>query len=280
MLIKLVTKILPKPFLPTASKCVNGKHIPLEVHERREFLHKNLTHKKEQFLNKASPIRKIKKKYKSMKLKNNQKEFYSLMGQIALTHAGIEQDIKNVLMCDWDVPENFKEEYFHEESKTIKLRTVKVDELFGERLKKRFFKEIKKRLIPDGMLKGYKQLYKELHELSLLRNKSVKAIHSFNTDGNSIHKIIQKNHGKFKSDLSYDEMVSSWMPVVNLIEHNDLLDKLIKIRQKFRNLQVKVSIDKSALHSKLCCEIGKTYPGYAFKNPYIYQFNLKNSGDK
>ena len=202
-----------------------------------------------------------------MNLEQEKLQFYALIGEIALLHAGVEQNVKNVLICDWGVPEVFFEDG----------KEVIIEKHFGEKLKKRFFREIRKRVIPQNYFDEYKILYKRFSELSDQRNAALKAIYAFDEKTSKIYQIHQKNHGKFNESKSFEEMVSSWMPKVDLTGLRDLRDNLQKMRGEFLNIQAKIFTDKIKLHGSLCCEIGKTYPGYAFKNPYLYQESLRLS---
>jgi len=266
---KSIAAIAPRMLLPNGTKAIadqhGGRQVVLNTQEQREFLERNLTHHLNQFLNKYSPTRRTIQFYKKQRLKRKQDQFYCLIGQIALTHAAIEQDLKNTLMVDWEVPEQFEEDG----------KTVVVEKCFGEKLKKRFLKEIKKRLIPDEQLNKYKALYKEFWALSEKRNKTLKALYSFNQDTAEVSQIHQKNHGKYDGSMTYEEMVNSWMPKTNISELEKLHAALVDIRQRLANVRGFIFTDKIKLFTELCSEIGKTYPLYARQNPYLYKASLE-----
>jgi len=186
------------------------------------------------------------------------------MGQIALTHAGIEQDLKNTLTVDWDVDE----------------KAQKMEYSGGKLLQKKFITLLKTLIIPEVFLKEYEALIDELVSLSERRNEAVKAIYAFSRDTAEISQIHKKNHGKYDGSMTYEERINSWIPKVNLIDIEGLLEDLVALRSRFIKLGIEVSRNKSELISEVCSEIGKIYPEYAFKNPYKYKASLEESVDK
>jgi|MDSW01.1.fsa_nt_gb hypothetical protein len=262
-IIRLIRIITPTRLLPKGTKNVDGVRKPLEIQERRELLERNLAHHFDRILQ-HSPLRRSIKLYKRYRLKRKQDQFYCLMGKIALTHAAIEQDLKNTLIVDWEVPDILKE----------KGQTVSIGKLFGERLKKRFFKEIKKLYIPDHFLEEYKTLYDEFWNLSIQRNEVIKALYSFNTDTAEISQVHEKNFRKYDGAISYEEMLKAWLPSVNLDCSEELLNNLTKLRENFTHLRHRIFIEKLNLATQLGSEKGKIYPEYIFKNPYLYKAEI------
>lgn len=256
-------------FLPTGTKLINGERIALDTPERREFFERNLSHHLNKFLDKYSPIRRSVALYKDQRLKRKKNQFYSLMGQIALTHAAIEQDLKNTLLIDWGVKEKFN----------FDGKPQNMDNIYGRKLREVFIELLKNSMIPEDFLKEYEYLRDEFWALSEKRNEAVKAAYAFNPDTAEVSQIHEKNHSKYDGSMTYEEMINSWMPKVNLQDMNGLLQDLVALRGKFLNMRAKISMDKSKLTSQLCAEIGKTYPEYAFKNPYWYQATLKSAPD-
>lgn len=265
LIIRCITAIVPKSFLPTGTKMVNSERIVLNTQERRAFLERNLTYRLDRLLTKYSPIRCSIKFYKKRRLKRKQNQFYCLIGQIALMHAGIEQDLKNTLMVDWDVPEIFEHNG----------KRKNMDSLYGNQLRKIFLKFLEEFLIPEVNLNEYKALCHDFRELSDKRNDTLKAIYAFNQDTVEVSKIYEKNYGKYDGSVSFEEMVNSWMPKVDLSVLQDLYKALVNLRQKFMNVRGFIFSDKIRLSSELCSEIGKTYPTCAFKNPYLYRASLE-----
>lgn len=273
MIIKVIAAITPKILLPPGTKVIadqnGGKKVSLNIQESRELLERNLTYHLDQFLNKYSPLRRSIKFYKEQRLKQKQDQFYCLMGQIALTHAAIEQDLKNTLMVDWGVLEKFNYDK--------KIRNM--EHLHGRDLRMIFIELLRDLLIPKEFLKEYEVLRDEFWTLSNKRNEFLKATYSFNEKTAEVSQIHEKNHDKYDGSVSYEEMINSWMPKVNFSDLESLLKGLIALRGKFMNVRAKVFRDKIRLHSELCSEIGKMYPAYAFKNPYWYQASSKKGDD-
>jgi len=263
--VRMITAIIPPILLPTGVKSVNGVQKNLNTQERREYLERTLTHHIDQILNKYSPIRRTIKAYREQRLKQKKNEFYCLIGQIALIHAGIEHDLKNTLMVDWGAPENF----------TLKGKKLNLDYLYGRKLRIVFLEILAELLVPSDKLKEYEMLCDEFRVLSEKRNDTVKAIYSFNQDTAVLSKIHEKNHGKYYVSMNYEEYLNSWMPKIDVSESKDLCQALVNLRQKFMNVRGSIFVDKIRLQSELCSEIGKTYPASAFTNPYMYRASLR-----
>lgn len=242
----------------------NGERIALDIAERQELLERSINHHTNRFLDAYSPVRISIKTFKKHRLQKAQNIFYGIIGQIALTHAGIEQDLKNTLIVDWGVPEKF--EYGR--------KTYNLEHLHGRDLRVLFIKLIEDMLIPEDYFKRYKSLRDAFWELSKKRNNALKAIYAFNQDTAAISQIHEKEHAKHNSKRSYEEIINAWMPSVDLAELANLLSELQALRGKFVALRAEIFRDKIRLTAELCSEIGKTYPAYAFKNPYLYQHEL------
>lgn len=273
-IIKALISIVPEKFLLTGTKMVNGRRLQLNKKERLELLERNLTHKFERILNKYSPIKQMAKLNNKRKLDRGKNQFYCLMGQIALMHAAIEQDVKNTLICDWDVPQEFPEKYEDSSGKS-KENTIVIERQFGERLKKRFFKELKRCLIPQNELEEYKELYGKFWKLSDRRNTAIKSIYSFNEGASEISRIHEKHHANFNGEVSYEELLSAWLPKINLKDMYLLLKELTDLRGEFNELRFGVYRNKIKLFTDLCSVDGQSYPQYAIKNPYLYEALLK-----
>lgn len=252
-ILKLITLIIPRQFLPSGHNMVDGKRIPLNIQERREFLERNLIHKKEQFLNKVSPARHLSRLYEKRRLENAQKKFYSLIGEITLLHAGIEQDLKNTLLYEWDVPEE-----------------ERVEKLYGKQLREKFLKAIKNRLIPDDMYQEYSNLLEEFKDLSYRRNDTVKALYGFNSETAEGSKINEKYIRKINPNISFEERVKAWMPKIDMDDITSLKNDLAKLRGNLLQIRIKVQRDKQKMFEGFFSVVGSSVPEYAFNNPYIY----------
>ena len=267
LIAKNIAKITPKGLLPVCTKQVNGERISLNTYERREFLERNLTHSINQFLDKYSPLRRYLEFHRKKRLKYSQDQFYKLIGKIALTHAGIEQDLKNTLIVDWEIPELIKHNG----------KQINLDTLYGKLLRKEFLRLLKIYMAPKCHLDEYKTLCDKFWTLSDKRNETLKAIYAFDRNTAEISMVHEKIHAKHDPSLNYEEFIASWLPKIDISELQELFDALSILRQEFINLRCRIFAEKLQLHSELCSEIGKSYPLYASKNPYLYKANLEQS---
>lgn len=181
MLGKLIAKITPVGWLPMGSKVVDGTRYALNKAERREELQRHVDHKFTALRDRWSPVARLLKFKNQKRAMERRARLHELVGRIALAHAGIEQGNKASLVGDWDVLEKFEEPILEQDG-SVKLdahgnrqkRTVQISSLFGERLRKRFLREIKLRRIPKAYLDRYTSLFEEFEELSQKRNLALK----------------------------------------------------------------------------------------------------------
>lgn len=267
---KFIAAITPKKLLAPAHKAVANckthetKRIELSTEEKRELLERNMTHKKEQFLNKYSPIRLLKKAQKKTRLERRKKDFHSLIGQITLAHAGIEQNLKAVLTCDWGLPEE-------------------AEFMCGGKLINHFKKEIKKTGLPESKCAQYKRLCAQFKEISRSRNNILKALYGHNSESLEIFQLNQIAHNNMfqimkENDNNFEDFKKKWMKTVEEEELQSLLNSLNKMAEEFQLLRSKIFCEKTKLHSSFYSKIGDSHPAYASKNPYLYQERLKNKG--
>lgn len=263
-LARTISSISPEWLLPEAFKQVNNQRLPLNIAERRELLERKVNHRVGRFLDKYSIIRRTKQFQQERRLRKTKNNFYGKIGEITLLHAGIEQDLKNTLLVDWDAPE-----------KSMRNgREVNLNFLYGQKLRKEFLRALKELLAPQEHLLSYKSLCDEFAEISSKRNDTLKAIYSFNNQTSEIHKVHEKNHAKYDDKQSFEQHIQAWIPKIDIDDIQTLKIDLEKLRQEFINIRVKIFSEKLRLHGELCCEIGKTYPLYALKNPYLYMANI------
>lgn len=282
---KLMARLLPTGFLPKGHKSVNGVRVELNIQERREFLERKIAHQIGRFLDRYSPVRRAKKLWRRRRLERQKTELFVLIGKIALVHAGIEKGLKAALVGDWDVPEKFEETKLDNNGNSTlgkdgqpAVRTVSIDKLFGDRLKKRFFREVGKRLIPSDFKIRYQVLYAEFDIISQQRNNVLKAEYSFNEDTANVSQVHEiRVHTWRPLETSYEEFVQSWLPPVDLHDLQALHDSLIALSGSFRTLRTEIFKCKLELFSKLCSEPGKTYPTWARKNPHLYESTVTDT---
>lgn len=257
---EIIVQIIPTKFVPKGHKNVNGTIVALNENERRVHLERYITHQITWFLDKYSPIRKTIKFTKKRRLIKTQTQFFSLIGQITLTHAGIEQGLKNALICDWGVEEKFKEAIPDAKPGDKQSNRVDINKLFSRKLEKRFLVEIKKRNIPNDKYMKYEQLYEDYWQLSSTRNEMVKAVYSFNFDTAEISKVNEQNHSNFGKRYSsgehfdYEKMLSMWIPAVELVDLQELRDNIVDLAGKFQNLRYEILREKITLRTELFSE--------------------------
>jgi hypothetical protein len=268
IIIGFIASVTPERFLKSGTKSVNGEQVSLNIEERRDFLERNLKGSLDRFLDRYSVIRRATKLQKEFGLKRRKLEFHCLIGQVALTHAGIEQDLQSTLLVDWGTPDKIKyKKYFK-----------KTERLHGRILTDIFPKILADYRIPDKELKEYEFLCVKLNDLNEKRNESLKATYAFDQDTGSVSKYNEVNFHNHDRQMSYEGFIDAWMPKVDLVELQKLYNDLVNLRQEFMNVRTAIFRDKIRLTSELFTEKGKSYPSHAFTNPYLYIESLKNSG--
>lgn len=282
LLSKSVARFLPSKFIPIGTKSTSEGHIEQSIQEGRASFERKVFHYENKFLNRISPIRRAKDFWRKRRLLRKQTTFFTLIGKITLAHAGIEEDLKATLVGDWDVPTNFTENIEdngvvrHDTNGNPEIRTVNIEELFSKWLKKRFFREIKKRNIPAEFEDRYRILFENFKSISQDRNSTIKANYSFNDNTADVSRINEiQFHTANREELSFDEIVVLWMPRVDFDKLRTLHGKLVALSGNFLRLRVEIERDKQALFLKLCNELGKSYPVSARNNPYLYQSILE-----
>lgn len=262
--IKALSLLFPQKLLPNGTKMLNGQSISLTISERRELLERRINHHTNRLLDTYSPIRISIRVLKESRLQKVQCRFYRIIGEIALTHAGIEQDLKNTLIVDWEIPEKKENKPKHN-----------LEYLNGKRLKKLFLELLQSVFLPEEYFERYKNLCDDFENISETRNDTLKAVYSFNQGTAAIFQVHEKEHAKYDTNRDYEEWINAWMSNVEFIELEGLKTDLHSLRRKFMNLRAEIFSDKIKLHSQLCSKIGKAYPAYAFKNPYRYQKDIQ-----
>lgn len=262
--LRVLISLIPVGFLPNGTKVIDGKRVPLSPTELRQNFERTVNHHMQRFLDTYSPVRRLIRAFKRIRLNKVQREFFEVIGQITLTHAGIEQDLKNTLIDDWGLGKECRHG----------KKNVNLEHLYGKRLRCLFINKLEDMLIPEKYLNQYTSLRDEFRKLSDKRNEALKANYAFNRDTATISRIQEKEQRKFDTKSSHEEMFNAWMPCVGIAELEGLLSDLQVLRREFMKQRIEVKKDKSKLIIELCSEPGKSYPAYAFTNPYRYQNSL------
>jgi hypothetical protein len=260
-LISRIVAALPVAFLPNANKCVadqsGGKHIPLSVEERRVYLTDNIVSHANLWLDKYSPLRKLAKLRQNIRRYFLYKRFYGLIGIIALEHAAIEQDIKNCLLRDWKLPNDFRE------LRDNKTKPLNIEKLYGYKLPEFFMTRMKEHFLPQHFLGRYEAIFLEFGELSLARNDIIKRIYFFNTSKSALARL-ELGWPTTKPYLDFE--------YVDFGELVLLGDRLKKLRIALYELEWEIMRDKHEVFIKVFPPtIGSVVPADSLASPYRYQ---------
>lgn len=271
---RTISQQLPLRYVPKGTKNVNGTRLPLTSLERREFFERNLDHQIQAFLNRYSPVRKLAKRIKTLRVKVAQKSLYANVGQVALLHAAIEQSLKETLINDCGIPREFNEAKLDNNGREkvdadgyVEQGIVRIERLYGERLQKRFLKSLKVGNAPSKFTTSYREHFKRLDKLSQKRNAFVKTRYSFDQENASIRRVSI-------FDMKNPESLSDWIKPISAREFEELTRDLMQLARDFEMLRFQVSKDKHQLFDILFSK-EKSIPSLAFSNPYIFADDVK-----
>lgn len=153
-------------------------------------------------------------------------EFFWFIGRITFTHAGIEQDIKGVLIEDWDMPEN------------------KVNGLYGFQLRTFFLESIKALNISEKYYMAYKAIIDRFWEASGKRNDLIKAAYGLTKQNRSVFKYDFKLRGKYSPEMNYDEWKKKGTRIITSEELKSLIKELDQIREDYFQLSRHVFLER------------------------------------
>lgn len=164
-IMNIVVKFIPIRFVPAYSIFTNNTSVPIEDPQRRRSHYAMLlTGRIEELNDKYSPYEVALRIFKKIRFKIRQKYFYSVVGELTLLHAGIEQDIKNILSTD------------------MGLEREEIEWTCGDKLRKKFKKKVNTDVRQARDRENCLEWIQRFHELSDDRNNFVKASYSFNID--------------------------------------------------------------------------------------------------
>jgi hypothetical protein len=270
----LISKISPVRFLPTAKKCVvdcssnTSAVLNFNTTERRDLLRNTIDSYIDGFLNKYSPIRYVKNAFNVFRQKIVLVFFHHIIGEMALAHAAIEQELKNELLYRWDIPE------------TIKLRmgkTVSISKISGFKLREVFLDVLSERLLPDMFWQQYDVVLKEFSSASNDRNEALKAIYLYHVNEGKMTKFNPRLFHPTSFATRADPLVymRELTKPVDLAALTNLRNNLFKIRAKVTAISGQVFADKMTVIGSFSKGAGSIVPDFAFKNPYVYQEILR-----
>jgi len=161
--------------------------------------------------------------------KEQQERFYSLIGKLTLIHAGIEQDLKGVLIEDWKFPEE------------------KVEKLYGKNLRISFLKNLRTCQIPEIDYAGYSNLMDRFEYASEKRNDIIKATYGYLAPTSEIFRYDLKTQRNYEPAMRFnDGQKREWMKIVSFDELEDLIFKLGQIRKGIFQLSKKIYLEREA----------------------------------
>lgn len=155
-------------------------------------------------------------------------EFYPLIGQITIMHAGIEQDIKSVLNEDWDIC-----------AETTERKC-------GLVLRKFFLEKINAFKIPQKDYQEYEKIIDRFRKASDKRNDIVKATYGLTKDTREVFKYDLKARGQYDHKMALENWLRKGSRVITSEELKSLIQDLSKIREDYFQLSRKVFLEKTA----------------------------------
>lgn len=159
--------------------------------------------------------------------KEQQEKFYNLVGKVTLIHAGIEQDLKGVLIEDWKIPEN------------------QVEKLYGKNLRKDFLKNIKACQIQETYYTAYSNLMNRFEDASEKRNDIIKATYGYLEPAGKIFRYDLKIQRSCHPEMKFnDGREKEWMKIVTFEELENLASELSRVREYIFQLSRKIYLEK------------------------------------
>lgn len=160
--------------------------------------------------------------------KEQQEKFYTLVGKITLIHAGIEQDLKGVLIEDWKIPEE------------------RIEKLYGHHLRKGFLKHLKELSIHEFYYKEYSKIMDIFDLTSEKRNDIIKATYGYLEPAGKIFRYDLKIHRRFSPKMKFnDGQEKEWMKIVTFDDLEILIRELGQIREQIFQLSRRIYIEKN-----------------------------------
>ena len=231
---KLIAAITPLYFLPrfagTSTDIQTG--ITTKIYrndlECREHFEKVMRNKTFSFLSKYSGFNFIKAKYNLYKINKKSKVFYTLMGELAVTHACIEQDLKNIIRLDL---EHFSNSICYDLSSNIA----------GVGLRVEFLKIIKNHFILSTLYSEYKIFIENFRAASDLRNDTLKALYQFNSATSSVQKVYIPSLIEIRKNIETTniDLFSNAIKNVNFKDIEKQIADLKTIRSNLNELRSK-----------------------------------------
>lgn len=272
-----IAKLTPARLLPTGTRqevnCTTGVQltIALNISERREILERNIDHHMNRFLDKYSIFRRGRASLRKLRQTLFMALFHKRIGEIALAHAAIEQDLKNELLYQWDFPENIAAGDF---------KGKKISDLFGSSIRKFFLQCANDCIIPERFSQRYTALLEKFWAASSVRNDVLKAAYVFYPEKGTISKMNMALFHRHPTNIaSLEEQMREITKPVELKQLAALRDEFYSIRVELRKLNHEVFIDKLTIFGTLFSGIGSTIPAYANKNPYIFLQRKETMGN-
>lgn len=280
-MLRLLARTVPLSALPDGQVVINGLRRQANRSEREELFVRNCCHKMEKSLNKYNPLRRFQAFLNNLRAARIRNDLNCAVGKIALAHASIEQGLKDVIISDWDVATVYPSDQLilsvvHRENFKPQPGNPRfVSDLFGQTLKKNFFKILRELKAPQQYVDRYKELYDAFEKASQLRNEALKSIYSLDENTQRLSRVKNWELQKmWRIEDNYDEVVSKWMTPVDITEFEEIAASLQQIHIDFIRLRDEIMRDKMCA---IPMEVGDNVPFFALKNPFLFLYLEKMS---
>lgn len=151
--------------------------------------------------------------------------FYPLIGKLSLIHAGIEQDLKGVLIEDWNILED------------------EVEWRYGRALRIFFLKSIKELGISNNYYEQYSTIIERFWKASIKRNELLKASYGLVGENRSIFRYNPTARGKYEPEMDLRKWLQKGGRIISLKELQNLINELAQIREDNFQLSRKVFLE-------------------------------------
>lgn len=141
-------------------------------------------------------------------------------------HAGIEQDLKGILIEEWNMPEDI------------------VEKKYGHKLRKFFLESIKQQNINEKYYITYLALIDRFWKASEKRNEFVKTTYGLMEQTGEVFRYDLKARGKFDPQMDFNQWKKKAVKTVTLEELQSLIDEFAQIREAIFQLSAMIFVER------------------------------------